>query len=71
MEDVIVRAASQEHGILACRSGKPVPAGRFRIGQRLRILPNHACATAGKHDGYWLIGDGQQPRRYWPRIHGW
>ena len=76
MDDIIVRATSQEHGILAHRSGKPITADRFRIGQRLRILPNHACATAGKHDGYCLIGDGligdgQQARRYWPRMHGW
>lgn len=71
IDDIIVRATSQEHGILALRSGKPIDADRFDVGERLRILPNHACATAGKHDGYWLIGDGQQPRRYWPRIHGW
>jgi len=71
MDDIIVRATSQEHGILAHRSGKPIAADQFYVGQRVRILPNHACATAGKHDGYCLIGYGQEDRRYWPRIHGW
>ena len=76
VDDIIVRATSQEHGILAHRSGVPIAADRFQLGQRLRILPNHACATAAKHDGYWLIGygligDGQQAPRYWRRMHGW
>jgi len=71
IDDILVRSTSQEHGILAHRSGKPIAPDRFRVGQRLRILPNHACATAGKHDGYWLVGDGQQESRYWPRMHGW
>ncbi|WP_344420395.1 hypothetical protein [Pseudonocardia ailaonensis] len=34
--------ASQEHGILGIRDGRPVPT--LPIGTRLRILPNHACA---------------------------
>lgn len=76
IDDIIVRAASQEHGILARRSGAGIAPDRFRIGQQLRILPNHACATAAQHDGYWLIGQGlpdqdRDVQRYWPRMHGW
>jgi len=75
VKDVIVRATSQEHGIVAHRSRKPIPADRFHIGQRLRILPNHACATAAQHTGYWLTGGAQNGddhrHGFWSRIHGW
>lgn len=71
IEDVIVRSTSQEHGIVARRDGKPLARDRFEVGQRLRILPNHACATAAQHDGYWLVGEGLPAGRFWPRMHGW
>ena len=70
LDDVIVRATSQEHGILARRNGKPLGPDAFDVGQHLRILPNHACATAAQFDGYRLIGDGVEDR-WWPRIRGW
>ena len=71
IDDIIVRATNQEHGILARRDGKAIEPGRFEIGQRLRILPNHACATAAQHDGYWLVGEELDAGRFWPRMHGW
>ena len=67
LEDVVVRATSQEHGIVARRTGEPLGADAFRIGQRVRILPNHACATAAQYDGYRLVDDA----RWWPRVRGW
>lgn len=70
LDDVVVRATSQEHGILARRNGKPLGPGAFDVGQHVRILPNHACATAAQFDGYRLIGDGVKDR-WWPRIRGW
>ena len=48
LDDIILRAASQEHGIVARRDGEPLGPRAFRIGQRVRILPNHACATAAQ-----------------------
>jgi len=71
VDDIIVRATSQEHGILARRDGKPIEPDRFVVGQRLRILPNHACATAAQHNGYWLVGEDLAEGRFWPRMHGW
>jgi len=71
VDDIIVRATSQEHGILARRDGKAIEPDRFAVGQRLRILPNHACATAAQHDGYWLVGEDLPTGRFWPRMHGW
>jgi D-serine deaminase-like pyridoxal phosphate-dependent protein len=72
VDDIIVRATSQEHGILARRGGEAIEPDRFKVGQHLRILPNHACATAAQHDGYWLVGkDLPTTGRFWPRMHGW
>ena len=69
--DLIVRACNQERGIVARRDGAPLAADRFRIGQRLRILPNHACATAAQHDEYWLLDSDGRPGRRLDRIRGW
>lgn len=71
MDDIIVRSTSQEHGILARVGGGAIESDRFRIGQRLRVLPNHACATAAQHAGYWLVGEDLDEGRFWSRIHGW
>jgi len=71
IEDLIVRATNQEHGIVARRDGGPVPDGLVEIGQRLRILPNHACATAAQHAGYHLVGTESGDEDWWPRVQGW
>ncbi|WP_410012467.1 alanine racemase [Sodalis sp. RH24] len=66
--DLIVADANQEHGIIASRSGaRDLPA--LPIGTLLRILPNHACATAAQFSGYYLADT--QPPVFWPRINGW
>jgi D-serine deaminase-like pyridoxal phosphate-dependent protein len=70
LDDVIVRSADQEHGIVAHRDGRPLGRDAFRIGQRVRILPNHACATAAQFDGYHAVG-GAAGSAWWPRIRGW
>ena len=46
--DLIVAQASQEHGILAIRSGSAATLPDLPIGTKVRILPNHACATASQ-----------------------
>lgn len=70
LDDVVVRATSQEHGIVARRDGRPLPRDAFGIGQRLRILPNHACATAAQFDGYLPVA-GADADAWWPRMRGW
>ena len=51
-------------------SGSGAAAPDLPIGTRLRILPNHACATAAQYDRYHVIGtDGQLSE--WPRFSGW
>ena len=69
--DLIVRDANQEHGILALRPGSSAPLPDLPIGARLRILPNHACATGAQHDRYHVVADGGLSGAVWPRINGW
>lgn len=68
--DLIVVGANQEHGIVARRNGGPIDVTRFPVGTLLRILPNHACATAAQHDRYHLLDQGQIAAE-WPRFGGW
>ncbi|RSZ37244.1 MULTISPECIES: DSD1 family PLP-dependent enzyme [unclassified Variovorax] len=67
----VLGGANQEHGILA-REGEPDTdiVARFPIGTRLRVLPNHACATGAQFPEYHALSeDGVlQP---WGRFHGW
>ncbi|TPV95364.1 MAG: DSD1 family PLP-dependent enzyme [Myxococcales bacterium FL481] len=71
-DDLVVLSTSQEHGIVGPRSGAQLDLARFPIGSHLRVLPNHACATAAAHDGYHVV-DGVDLRvtAYWERCRGW
>lgn len=66
---LIMVAANQEHGIIAAREGSMVDVA-LPVGTQLRILPNHACATAAQHGGYHVVDDDHQAA-YWPRFNGW
>ncbi|RVD14906.1 alanine racemase [Mesorhizobium sp. M4B.F.Ca.ET.017.02.2.1] len=71
-EDLIVCQASQEHGILAIRSGSGKTMPELPIGSRIRILPNHACAMAAQHDFYSVVnGESRKIDARWERIRGW
>lgn len=67
---VLMTDANQEHGILARRDGQPLDPALFPLGRVLRILPNHACATAAQHGGYHVLENGSLTR-FWERFHGW
>lgn len=69
-QELVMIAANQEHGILAARSGRLAsPEKRFPIGTRLRILPNHACATGAQFSEYRAAaGNGIET---WRRFNGW
>ena len=72
IEDLIVADANQEHGIIARRGGGALDLARFPIGSRLRILPNHACATAAQHHDYAVIsGMTGRVDAIWSRFSGW
>ncbi|MFF9088536.1 alanine racemase [Streptomyces sp. NPDC014991] len=72
---LVMTAASQEHGTLTARDGGTLPG--LPVGTRLRVLPNHACATAAQHRGYHVV-DGSRStvgapaiEAFWPRVTGW
>ncbi|MFW5927034.1 MAG: alanine racemase [Wenzhouxiangella sp.] len=71
IDDTIVIATNQEHGIVGHRDGHPLDLAEFPIGRRLRVLPNHACATSAQHDGYWVVDGRQIPERWLQRCRGW
>jgi D-serine deaminase-like pyridoxal phosphate-dependent protein len=70
IEDLVVVDANQEHGIVARRGGGALDFARFPIGSLLRVLPNHACATAAQHAEYHVLRDGK-PAEAWERFGGW
>ena len=45
-EQIRVTSVSQEHGIVS---------GRPRVGERLRLLPNHSCLTVAQFDQYHVV----------------
>ncbi|HTH79418.1 MAG TPA: DSD1 family PLP-dependent enzyme, partial [Ramlibacter sp.] len=70
--DVIVLDANQEHGIVAVRVGSNGVLPNLAIGDRVRILPNHACATGAQHRAYHVVrGTARQVDAVWPRFGGW
>ncbi|HVF34588.1 MAG TPA: alanine racemase [Candidatus Saccharimonadia bacterium] len=70
--DLVVRATNQEHGMLALRDGSCEALPDLPVGALVRILPNHACATAAQHAGYHVVGeDGATITAWWPRFGGW
>jgi D-serine deaminase-like pyridoxal phosphate-dependent protein len=54
------------------RDGSVPPdlARRFPIGTLLRVMPNHACATAAQYDAYQVV-EGPSVVATWPRFSGW
>jgi len=70
--DLIVADASQEHGIIEARPGSGAPLPDLPIGSRVRILPNHACATGAQHESYQVVENGNRSVvATWPRMRGW
>jgi D-serine deaminase-like pyridoxal phosphate-dependent protein len=70
--DLIMVDANQEHGIVAVRPGSGGSLPDLAIGDRLRILPNHACATGAQHDRYHVVrGTSDMVEAEWPRFGGW
>jgi D-serine deaminase-like pyridoxal phosphate-dependent protein len=67
----VMTGANQEHGIIS-RRGEPDLSitSRFPVGSQLRILPNHACATAAQFPEYQAF-TAQQNIQVWPRFYGW
>jgi D-serine deaminase-like pyridoxal phosphate-dependent protein len=72
LPDLILISANQEHGVIARRPGSTAAMPDWPIGTMLRILPNHACATAAQYDNYnVLLAAEPGALAVWPRFRGW
>jgi D-serine deaminase-like pyridoxal phosphate-dependent protein len=69
--DLILAGLNQEHGILRMRANSPKTLPDLQVGTRVRILPNHACATAASFDEYIALDEGSAAVERWPRFRGW
>ena len=77
--DLIMSHASQEHGILTIRPESTATLPVLPIGTRVRILPNHACATAAQYDKFHVIHLTSAIKdagpatidAIWRRVNGW
>ncbi|RAL13720.1 D-serine ammonia-lyase DSD1 [Aspergillus homomorphus CBS 101889] len=72
---LIVQRISQEHGIITWENDgeSKIP---LKIGQSVKIFPNHACITGALYGWYLIVdssqdGDGSKIIDVWPRATGW
>ena len=72
IEGYVLGGANQEHGILS-REGEPDAdiVKRFPVGTQVRVLPNHACATAAAYARYFVTDGGTGIADIWERVNGW
>lgn len=72
LQGLLMTGANQEHGIVSRADGvvDATLADRLPVGTRLRVLPNHACATAAQFDRYAVVG-GDAVGESWARFNGW
>ena len=69
---LLMSDANQEHGVLSFRAGGVDVKAAFPVGTLLRVLPNHACATAAQHDRYQRVRGGAPAiEGEWMRFGGW
>ena len=62
--------ANQEHGVLHWIGEERIDLEQcFPVGAQLRIVPNHACATAAQFDSYTVLSS--QGVQTWRRFSGW
>lgn len=71
MPDYVLNSVNQEHGVITRRDGGAIDKDAFAYGTQLRILPNHACATAAQFDKYTVLGPNNEQQAVWPRVNAW
>jgi D-serine deaminase-like pyridoxal phosphate-dependent protein len=66
--DVYLERMNEEHGVLSL-SKLPAGAPRPQVGEKLHVVPNHACGTTNLHDvvyGYRRRGGEEVVEVEWP-----
>jgi D-serine deaminase-like pyridoxal phosphate-dependent protein len=69
--NLVVRSMNQEHGLIGHEDDAALNLKDFPIGTRLRIYPNHACATGSMHPRYAVLGNEGEVTDQWDRFRGW
>ncbi|MEX1182636.1 MAG: alanine racemase [Gemmatimonadota bacterium] len=65
--DIVVKAMSEEHGLLDLSA----TAWRPRVGDRIRVVPNHVCVSVNLHARVWGLR-GERIETGWPvSARGW
>ena len=59
---------SQEHGVVVGETEER--ASRIKVGDTLRILPNHSCLAAALHPWYFVV-EGDKVVDRWQPVRGW
>jgi D-serine deaminase-like pyridoxal phosphate-dependent protein len=65
-----VRSISQEHGKVQGSADAPIDFGRFSVGTRLRVVPNHSCLTAALFERYHVVREDRVVDE-WRPVRGW
>ena len=65
---VNLASVSQEHGFVSGPRDSDV-RGRYKVGERLRVMPNHSCLTAAMFDEYWVVS-GETVTDRWRILRG-
>jgi D-serine deaminase-like pyridoxal phosphate-dependent protein len=63
--DIVITRATEEHGIVILPDDVPDPG--WRIGDRVRVIPNHACGTSNMHEELIAV-DGERVVDRWQVI---
>jgi D-serine deaminase-like pyridoxal phosphate-dependent protein len=69
--DLILASVNQEHGIARLSANSCSALPDLPVGAKVRILPNHACATAASFDDYVVLDERSEGLHRWPRFRGW
>jgi D-serine deaminase-like pyridoxal phosphate-dependent protein len=64
--DIVVKGMSEEHGLLDLSSTDWRP----RVGDRVRIVPNHVCVSVNLHETVWGVSGGRIEES-WEVARGW
>lgn len=65
--EVVVKGMSEEHGLLDLSRTDWQP----RIGEIVRIVPNHVCVSVNLHDTVWGVRGDRIERRWSVPARGW
>jgi D-serine deaminase-like pyridoxal phosphate-dependent protein len=70
IDGLLLRSANQEHGVARFNHPGVDVVAQFPLGTRLRILPNHACATGAQFGSYNAVLPTDDVQ-VWERLRGW